>query len=138
MSDNQRTDIPNLVEEGSRFVRTKPSGNTTDDAGEEIDEVGRCRIARRPQMMVSFRKCNGVVDVLPYSMLSRIRSDDTHQLLRLSFPVGEIVIEGDQLTPLFHYLCEHRVLEVVESDRAEAMRTSSDIKVTGITMRFGE
>lgn len=131
MNDSRPSSIMDLVVSAERLSSTQSNAS---GVPEDTTEQGRCRIARRPQMMVAFRRCNGVVTVLPYSSLSRIQSDDSDSVLQLNFPAVEVRIEGERLTRLFHYLCEHRVLEIAESDRAECMNDSTQIAVSRIDL----
>lgn len=141
MNDDRRTNIFDVVETDthqsaiSKF--TTGTRQTSDDESEVIEE-SRCRVSRRAQMMLGFRKCNGEIEVLPYSMLTRIRSEDTSLRMQLTFTHGEVIIEGEQLTRLFHYLCEHRVLEIAESDRTDCLASQNEMVVSAITMKFGE
>lgn len=140
MSDDRRTDILDIVEPQARLstmstISSRVQPHSTDGQEEVIDE-GRCRISRRPQMMIGFRKCSGEIDVLPYAMLTRIRSEDTSRSMRLCFSQGEVLIEGEELTQLFHYLCEHRVLEIAESDRTDCLSSRSAMHVSKISMNL--
>lgn len=138
MSDSRPQSIIDLVSPDQQIHRTaiqaKPEHSAT--ATEDSQLVGRCRVARQSQMMLAIRLCSGEVEVLPYATLARIRSDNSDQSLRLSFVVGEIVIEGERLTRLFHYLCEHRVIEFCQSDRTECLTDGKDACVHSITMKL--
>lgn len=123
------------VREASIQASVEP---TTDVFAEECDSLGRCRIARRSQMMLAIRLCSGDVEVLPYATLARIRSHDTDRMLRLSFCIGDIVIEGSHLTRLFHYLCEQRVMEICQSDIVEVMEEQQDVCVHSVIMKLRE
>lgn len=138
MSDSRPKDISDLMEPRAHVATvSKVTSANASDTDEDLTE-GRCRISRKPQMMLGFRKCNGEIDVLPYSMLARIRSEETSRAMTLTFPRGDVKIEGEHLTSLFHYLCEHRVLEIAESDRTECLSSQNEVTVTAITIRFGE
>ena len=82
--------------------------------------------------MISFRKCDGSVEVFPYSMLSRIHSSNPDQHFRMTFSVNEVSIEGVNLKQLFHYICQHRATEVVEANRAIVMATEGDCCISRI------
>ena len=141
MNDDRRTAILDIVEPHARLstisqVTTGAQQASQDD--QEVIEHGRCRISRKPQMMLGFRKCSGEIDVLPYATLTRIRSEDTSRSMRLCFSQGEVLIEGEELTQLFHYVCEHRVLEIAESDRTDCLSSRSAMHVSTIKMQFSE
>lgn len=140
MSDDRPKDIFDLVEPSARLstLSNVTTGANSSDSDDDVVEENRCRISRRPQMMLGFRTCNGEIDVLPYSMLTRIRSEDSSRTMRLSFSHGDVMIEGEQLTRLFHYLCEHRVLEIAESDRTDCLSSQNEMIVSAITLKFGE
>lgn len=88
---------------------------------DEYTAFARGRIGRRPQMMLAFRKCSGETLAVAYSLLTRIRSDDPDRGFAMTFGETEVKIEGEKLTQLFHYVCEHRALEIVEADRTIIM-----------------
>jgi len=93
----------------------------SDSAADEIVNEAQCRIGRRPQMMIVFRKCSGRVVVRPYSMLQGIETDDSERSFRMDFPNLQVTISGDKLQRLFEYACQHRVTEIREAGRTEAL-----------------
>ena len=114
----------------SELLLTKPSVNrvnrssSTEHNPSESDDAiheAQCRIGRRPQMMIAFRKCSGQVVVRPYSMLQGIESDDADRSFRMDFANLRVTIVGENLQQMFDYACEHRVLQIRESDRTEAI-----------------
>ncbi|MEP3480182.1 MAG: hypothetical protein ABJZ55_13105 [Fuerstiella sp.] len=140
MSDSLPQSIIEIMSPDQQIQRTrfKPKPAQSTPTSEDSQTVGRCRIARHPQMMLAIRLCSGEVEVLPYNSLARIRSDNSDQALRLSFTVGEVVIDGERLTRLFHYLCEHRVLEICQSDRAECLVDDTNVCVHSIQMKLAD
>ena len=90
------------------------------------------RVGRRPQMMVCFRKCNGEVEVFAYSMLSRVRSENPDDGFTLCFGNDEVTVRGTHLMRVFHYLCEHRAVEIIEADRAAILAMNGDAVVEAI------
>lgn len=138
MSDNRPQSIVELISPDQQIHSTSLKAKA-DDAATKSDEgqtVGRCRIGRQSQMMLAIRLCSGEVEVLPYATLGRIRSENSDQSLRLSFLVGEIVIEGARLTRLFHFLCEHRVMEICQSDRTECLADGDEVCVHSVEMKL--
>lgn len=115
--------IEKLMQPSGRLqeITSSTSGAAVHDAENDIAEESCCRISRRPTMMIAFRKCSGEVEVLPYSMLTRITSDDTETGFTLIFNTTEIQVTGTNLLRLFHYLCEQRVMELRECSRGEAL-----------------
>ena len=103
-----------------RIDRALNADNVGSD-DEPIDMVGSCRFARRPQMMLSFCKASGEADVYPYALLGRVRSLDPNRSFELFFPGIRVKVEGQRLQRLFHYVCEHRVLTISESNRSDAL-----------------
>ncbi|APZ94534.1 hypothetical protein [Fuerstiella marisgermanici] len=101
-------------------------------ADDDYVAFGHGRVGLRPRMMLTFRKCSGEVEVLPYSMLMRICSDDTDKGFTLHFGSQTVIVEGQGLTQLFRYLCEHRAVEIVESDRTAALDGEAKSVVTAI------
>jgi hypothetical protein len=135
--NDKRSTIVDLLKPGSEV--TDSSIQATDSRDKTVDETeyeafSHGRIGRRPQMMIVFRKCSGEVVAYPYSMLSRIRSEDVDRGFTLSFAGTDIIIEGRQLARLFNYVCEHRAAEIIELDRAEAMAESAECVVTRVTV----
>lgn len=141
MSDSRPQNIIDLVSPDQQ-IRGHDELIDRDRGSEALStpsvKLGRCRIARHGQMMLAIRLCSGEVEVLPYAALSRIRSSDTDTSLRLSFCVGDIIIEGQNLTILYHYLCEHRVQEVCQSDRAECMANCDELCIHSVSMQLRE
>ena len=136
MHDNTPS-IHDLIRPTGRLTEVT-STSTSDgqaESDDEITQIARCRVSRRPVMMIAFRKCNGVVLVLPYSMLKRIVSDDPDRKLRFQFTDEQIELEGDHLTQLFHYACEQRVIEMVESSRSQILENDSECVVSKILVR---
>lgn len=99
---------------------------------DEYTAFARGRVGTRPQMMVCFRKCSGEVKVFAYSLLTKIRSDNPDRGFSMSFHETEVRLEGENLLPLFHYLREHRAVEIVEADRAEMLTAEGECVVTRI------
>lgn len=136
MSDSRPQSIIDLISPTQQIQRPSMKTEKLHTSSEEGQMMGRCRIARQSQMMLAIRLCSGEVEVLPYATLARIRSDDSDQKLRLSFMVGQIVIEGERLTRIFHYLCEHRVQELCQSDRSECLTENEDVCIHSIVMKL--
>lgn len=133
MSDDARS-ITDLLQLRPKFAEiAKPASADSDDTSEdEYVAFARGRIGRRPQMMITFVKCSGEVEVLAYSRLTRIRSENPDRGFTLTFGEAEVCIEGEQLTPLFHYVREHRAVEVVEADRSVIMESEGECLVSKI------
>lgn len=140
MSDSRPQNIIDLVSPDQQ-IRGHDEANIagrTEVTHEQTQRIGRCRIGRHSQMMLAIRLCSGEVEVFPYATLSRIRSSDTDSELRLSFCIGDVIIEGQNLTRLYHYLCEHRVQELCQSNRTECMTSNDEPCVHSITMQLRE
>lgn len=131
MSDS-RDALSNLLEPRTgNFVRQTHKSTTDDEP--EFSVTARGRIGRQPQMMLAFKKCSGEVEVLPYSLLRRIHSSDPDRGFIMLFADVQLTMEGQGLTQLFHYVCEHRALEIVEAERTVALAAAEDGAVTRIT-----
>jgi len=109
----------------------------TDDApatgsGEEYTAFARGRVGTRPQMMVCFRKCTGEVNVFAYSLLTRIHSENPARGFSMNFGDTKVTLEGQNLTPLFHYMREHRAVEIVEAERTVVMTADGECVVSRV------
>lgn len=133
MSNNQ-TELADLLEPQRKFAaRAKPETLTRGaDAADDYVACGLASIGRRPQMMIAFKKCDGQVEVFPYSMLTRIRSTNPDRRFTLVFPGLKISIAGEKLERLFHYVCEHRARELVEADRAVGFVEQGECLISAI------
>jgi len=123
-----RPELTQFSQTGSKPTETPPP------ADDDYVTFGHGRVGLRPRMMLTFRKCSGEVEVLPYSMLMRISSNDADKGCSLNFGSQTVIVEGHGLTQLFRYLCEHRAVEIVESDRTAAL--DSDAKSVVIAIRI--
>lgn len=121
----------------TQFTRTshQPGENPSTDDGDVNLSYGR--VGQRPRMMLAFRKCSGEVEVFPYSLLSRIHSDDIDTGFTLTFGPKTIIVAGRKLTQLFRYVCEHRAAEITEADRTTALISDATIVVTSIRIGSG-
>jgi len=79
------------------------------------------RLGRRPQMMLSFRKCSGTVEKLAYSMMHRCYAMRPDEEFALEFGAVLVTVTGKHLSQVLDYIGEHRVPEIVEADRAGVM-----------------
>ncbi|MEZ6129187.1 MAG: hypothetical protein R3C59_10935 [Planctomycetaceae bacterium] len=116
----------------SQFTRTGNQQPVIPTEDEDDVAFAHGRIGPRPRMMLAFRRCNGEVEVFPYSMLSRIHSEDTDTGFTLTFGPRIVQVTGRNLTQLFRYICEHRAAEINEADRTTALTTQSAAVVTQI------
>ena len=96
---------------------------TASPRDDRISMLGRCRFAQRPQMMLAFRTCSDAVEVYPYAMLARIRSENPNRDFELQFTAATIKVSGANLLRLLHYVIEHRVLEIAESSRTDVLES---------------
>jgi hypothetical protein len=127
--------IANLLPPRSRHVQfARPEPRRQDDTAtaEEYTAFARGRVGPRPQMMICFRKCSGEVAVFPYSLLTRIHSENSDRNFSMTFNDTKVTIEGENLTSLFHYVREHRAVEVVEAERTAVMATEGECVVSRI------
>ena len=135
MSDRPDTiaDLLKTRPEVTQFSHTssKPT-ETQPPADDDYVAFARGRVGLRPHMMLTFRKCSGEVEALPYSMLIRICSNDADKGFTLHFGSQTVIVEGHGLTQLFRYLCEYRAVETVESDRTAALDGTAKSVVTAI------
>lgn len=117
----------------SQAESNQPQGQA--DREEELVGPSRHRLAYRPQMMLIFRQASGEVDVLPYSHLQGVHSNNPDRELLVSFQNACVTISGTQLLPLFHYICEHRMKEIIVGERSDMMRHEScvvsEIRIVG-------
>ncbi|MCA9063753.1 MAG: hypothetical protein KDA96_11860 [Planctomycetaceae bacterium] len=97
-----------------------------EEAPEEYVAFARGRVGARPQMMIAFYRSAGDVTVFPYSLLTRIQCVDPAADVTLVFGGAKVRIEGQNLTQLTQYLCQQRVAEIHEADRAAQMVSATD------------
>lgn len=120
MSDSHTLDEW-LADRPQPKVRTTSTSSVLQPMDDDLNSLGACRFANRPQMMLGFRTCSGVVEVCPYAMLARIRSENPDRNFELQFTAATISVSGVNLLRLFHYVCEHRAMEIAESQRSEVL-----------------
>ncbi|GAB5440116.1 MAG: hypothetical protein Fues2KO_04650 [Fuerstiella sp.] len=121
-------DLTELLERDAPFT-ARTRGGTKKSETEPADDYqafSHGRIGRRPQMMIAFRRCNGETLVFPYASLLSIVSADPDTGFKLRFVEAQITITGQHLTRLFHTICEHRVLDIVEADRTAQLLATED------------
>ena len=134
MNDDHDT-LSELLKPRSDISQFTSTGSSPPDASQAEDDYvafGHGRVGLRPRMMLAFRKCNGKVEVFPYSLLSRVCSDDIDTGFTLTFGPQTIMVTGRNLTQLFRYVCEHRAVDIVEADRTRAMCDDTATVVTSI------
>ena len=90
------------------------------------------RISRHPQMMLAFHKASGEIEAFPYSLLTRLHTDDPSTNITLHFGSTVVTIHGQNLTRLFTHLCHHRAATITQSDRTAAFSNENDCVVTEI------
>lgn len=136
---NSRTDTINeLLQPRSRLAQLARSETRRPDdevvAGftEEYTAFARGRVGTRPQMMVCFRKCSGEVTVFAYSLLTKIHSENPDRGFSMTFGDTKVTLEGENLTPLFHYIRQHRAVEIVEAERTVVMQVQGECVVSRI------
>ena len=113
----------------SEIVTTAASTASKAMEDDAIDTIGPCRFGRLPQMMLSFVKASGVVEVYAYSMLARIRADDPSRAFDIQYPTMRVTIEGENLLRLFDYVCLHRAIAICEWSRTEALAAGGSTPV---------
>lgn len=131
---NDSHTLSDLLEPRSNFAdKAKPARTETEATEQDYSAFARGRVGRRPQMMLAFQKCTGEVEVFAYSTLRRIQSRDPDRGFAINFGDVELTIEGQNLMQLFHYVCEHRAVEIVEAERTVVMSAEGESFVTRIT-----
>ncbi|MFN8707501.1 MAG: hypothetical protein ACK526_13455 [Planctomyces sp.] len=115
-----------------QFARPEPRRPEETATAEEYTAFARGRVGTRPQMMISFRKCTGEVFAFAYSMLTKIYSENPDRGFTLFFSDTQVHIEGEHLLQLFHYLIQHRVIEVVETERAMVFQAGGEYFISNI------
>jgi len=133
VSDRPDT-IADLLKPRPEFTQFNHTSSKPTETPPPADDVafGHGRVGLRLRMMLTFRKCSGEVEVLPYSMLMRICSDDADKGFTLHFGSQTVLVESHGLTQLFRYFCEYRAVEIVESDRTAALDGAAKSVVTAI------
>ena len=134
---NSRNDsINDLLQPRGRLAQLSKGDTARSDSekatSDEYVAFARGRVGTRPQMMLAFRKCSGEMTVFAYSLLIRIRTENTNRGFMMSFADTDVRIEGENLTPLFHYVREHRAVEIVEADRTVLMQAEGECLVSRI------
>ncbi|MEZ6033191.1 MAG: hypothetical protein R3C17_08875 [Planctomycetaceae bacterium] len=137
---NSKTDtISDLLQPRARLAQlargdTRRTDEESATATDEYTAFARGRVGTRPQMMICFRKCSGEVTVFAYSMLTRIQSDNTNRGFTITFGDTKVCIEGENLTPLFHYVREHRAVEILETERTVFLTAEGDCLVSRVSV----
>jgi hypothetical protein len=135
---NSKADtISDLLQPRGRIAQfTRGDNRRTDEetttAPDEYTAFARGRVGTRPQMMICFRKCSGEVTVFAYSLLTRIHSENPDRGFSMNFSDTKVTLEGENLTPLFHYLREHRAAEIVEAERTVVLSSEGECVVSRI------
>lgn len=106
-------------------VEEEATGYDEAASTDEYSPFALGRVSRRPQMMLLLRQCTGEVTVYPYSLLLQIHSQDPSKGFTLTFGDHKVRVEGENLTQLFNYVCQHRATEIVEAGRTVAF-TAAD------------
>lgn len=139
---NSKTDtITDLLQPRGRLAQLargdtrRSEDDSATGSAEEYTAFARGRVGTRPQMMLCFRKCTGEVTVFAYSLLTRIHSENPVRGFSITFGDTKVTIEGENLTPLFHYIREHRAVEIVEAERTEILKTEGDCVVSRIAVK---
>jgi hypothetical protein len=104
-----------LLERPGRATRTAEAAAPDDETDYTAFSFGR--VGNRPQMTLVFRMNSGEVIGFPYAHITGIRADDCERSFTIDFGTATVTVVGNGLGRLFRYVCEHRVLEIVELDR---------------------
>lgn len=115
-------------------VEEEATGYSETSSAEEYTPFALGRVSNRPQMMLLLRQCTGEVTVYPYSLLLQMHSKDPSKEFTMTFGDHKVQIEGENLTPLFNYLCQHRATEIVEASRAELLNSGGSAGIAKITI----
>ncbi len=133
---NSKTDtINDLLQPRGRLAQLARGDNRRTDEEADTGEYtafARGRVGTRLQMMICFRKCSDEVIVFAYSLLTRIQSDNINRGFTMTFGDTKVTIEGENLIPLFHYIREHRAVEIVEADRTVMMQVDGECVVSRV------
>jgi len=124
MTGDSITDLLKPRSEVNAVEHVEPA-TRAESASADYVAFSHGRVGRRPQMMISFRRSSGQVAVFPYSLLRQILSSNPDTGFTMAFGGTSVRIEGEGLARLFQYVCEHRAVEIVESDRPRIIPTSS-------------
>ena len=132
MSGNSLKDM--LREEGAakRFTdELRPTEET-----EVIQGFSFGRVGQRPQLMLTFVKCDGHHLVLPYADLRSITTNEPDKGFLMEFVGREVLVEGTSLMICFRYLRDQRLAELVECNLSSVMAAEPDAPVVQkITIR---
>ncbi len=136
---NSKTDtINDLLQPRGRLAQLaqrdnrRPDDEASTSTANEYTAFARGRVGTRPQMMICFRKCTGEVTVFAYSLLTKIHSENPGRGFSMTFGDTKVTVEGENLTPLFHYVREHRAVEIVEADRTVLIQAEGECVVSKI------
>ena len=102
---------------------------------DEFEHTPVGRVSRRPSMMLIIQKCTGEGEAFAYAHLRRVKFDNPDLGFVLMFGDTEVAIIGRNLTQTFHYVCEHRQLELFEADRVNQMNADHDARLI-VEIRF--
>lgn len=96
------------------------------ETADTYQPFARGLIGNRAQLVLRFRKANGHVRGISYSYFYAIGSDDPSGGFVIDFSHAKVEVTGKNLEHLFRLVCEHRVLEIVESARHQSLARPSD------------
>jgi hypothetical protein len=135
--DNSASSLNSLLQRQNRGAlpgtRHAPELASTKD--EEYQAYAKGRVGNKAQLTLIFRKADGSVRAFTYTHLFSIVAQDSATGFEVTFSRERITIKGHNLAELFRFLCEHRVSEIAEADRSEALSTNGEPIVETILFR---
>ena len=135
MSDRTESivQILNTRNRTSHASNVVESDNTDPATNDDYTPFALGRVSSRPQMMLVLKKCTGEVTAYAYSLLTKVHAIDPSKGFTLTFGDAKIQIDGNNLSQLFSYVCQHRAVEIIEADRSTLFQLKNETLVSTIS-----
>ena len=98
---------------------------TSSDDPDEYQAFCFGRVGVKPQLTLLVRKATGDVEGFPYADFSGVSATDENTGFTVRFGTRTVRVEGRNLQRLFHYLCNYRAAEIIETDERTAMQLAN-------------
>lgn len=93
---------------------------------EEYEAFSFGRVGQKPQFTVAFKQADGFSEGLSYSDFRGWTTPDGNTSLELIFVGRKIAIEGSNLGRILDLIRQHRLFDLTEASRSQAMQCSAD------------
>jgi hypothetical protein len=93
---------------------------------EEYQAFSFGRVGQRTQLTVGFRKADGFSEGFSYSDFRGWTTPDSKTLIELQFVGKKVCVQGANLGRVLELVRQHRLFELVEASRPQAMVCNDD------------